>query len=94
MFVPGVVALWAAFLALLGSTFYYWRALRGDDTARERARQAYSLASFAVVLAMGVLLYLILAHDFRVNYVYSYSDLALPTPYLVSTLWAGQGAGR
>lgn len=90
MFVPGVVALWAAFLALLGSTLFYWRALRGDETARERARQAYSLAAFAVVLATGVLLFLILVHDFRVHYVYAYSDRALPTPYLISTLWAGQ----
>jgi len=29
-------------------------------------------------------------HDFRIHYVFSYSDLSLPTRYLVATLWAGQ----
>jgi cytochrome c-type biogenesis protein CcmF len=28
--------------------------------------------------------------DFRIHYVFSYSDLSLPTRYLISTMWAGQ----
>jgi cytochrome c-type biogenesis protein CcmF len=90
MFIPGAVALWGAFFALTASTIFYLRSLRGDAEARAWARQTYALATTAAVVATGVLLFLILTHDFRIHYVYSYSDLSLPTPYLVSTLWAGQ----
>lgn len=90
MFVPGVVTLWVALLALVASTYHYWRHLRGDAAARERARQAYALATLAVALAAAALAYLIMTHDFRVHYVYSYSDASLPGHYLFSTLWAGQ----
>ncbi len=76
--------------ALVGSTFFYFQSLRGRDGARSWARQLYALATFAVVLASGVLLFLILRHDFRLHYVFSYSDLSLPTSYLISTFWAGQ----
>jgi len=90
MFVPGVVALWAAALALVGSTVAYARALKGDANARSWARQLYGLAVFAVVVASAALLYLILSHDFRYHYVFSYSDRSLPLSYLISTFWAGQ----
>lgn len=90
MFVPGAVTLWVALVALVASTYFYWRALRGDSAARDRARHAYALASFAVVLATVALAYLVMTHDFRVHYVYSYSDTALSGAYLFSTLWAGQ----
>lgn len=90
MFIPGTVTLWVALIALVASTVLFWRALRGDAHARERARQAYSLATFAVVLATAALLYLILSHDFRVHYVWAHTDLHLPLPYLISALWAGQ----
>lgn len=90
MFVPGAVTLWVALVALVASTYFYARALRGDVAARDRARQAYALGSFAVVLATAALSYLIMTHDFRVHYVYSYSDTSLTPAYLFSTLWAGQ----
>jgi len=90
MYWPGVVALWVAFAALIGSTFFYVQSIRGRDGARTLARQTYALATFAVVMASAVLLFLIVTHDFRVHYVFSYSDVSLPFSYLVSTFWAGQ----
>jgi cytochrome c-type biogenesis protein CcmF len=90
MFLPGAIALWVAFFALIASTYFYVRSLRGHAEARTWARQAYGLATTAVLIAGGVLLYLILTHDFRIHYVFSYSDLSLPTSYLISTMWAGQ----
>ena len=90
MFLPGALALWVAFLSLAASTFFYVRSLRGHEPARAWARQLYGLATSGVLIAAGVLLYLILKHDFRVHYVYSYSDLSLPKPYLIATMWAGQ----
>jgi cytochrome c-type biogenesis protein CcmF len=90
MFLPGAIALWAAFFALVASTYFYVRSLRGHTEAQAWARQAYGLATTGVVIASGVLLYLILTHDFRIHYVFSYSDASLPTSYLISTFWAGQ----
>jgi len=90
MFIPGVVALWVATTALVGSTIFYWRSWRGDEAARAWARQLYGLMVFAVAVASAVLMYLIVTHDFRLHYVFSYSDRELPLPYLVSTFWAGQ----
>jgi cytochrome c-type biogenesis protein CcmF len=90
MFIPGVVALWVALAALCASTVYYVSSLRGREAARTLARQFYALATFGVVAASGILLYLILIHDFRLHYVFSYSDRSLHLGYLVSTFWAGQ----
>lgn len=90
MFLPGALALWVAFFALIGSLVCYAGSLRGKDTARSWGRQLYALAAFAVVVATGALLFLILRHDFRFHYVFSYSDRSLPLSYLMSTLWAGQ----
>ena len=90
MFLPGAVALWVAFVSLAASTLLYVRSLRGHHDARAWARQMYGLATVAILIAGAVLVYLIVTHDFRVHYVYSYSDLSLPTRYLVATLWAGQ----
>ena len=90
MFIPGVLTLWVAFVALALSTFFYFQAVRGKERAQSWARQLYGLGTFAIVLAAAALLYLILTHDFRVHYVYSYSDRSLPLGYLISTFWAGQ----
>lgn len=90
MFLPGAVALWAALAALMTSTYFYFQSNRGNEDKRPLARQFYVLATLAVIIASGILLFLILSHDFRIHYVFSYSDRSLPTPYLISTLWAGQ----
>ena len=90
MFIPGVIALWVAFAALCASTVNYILSLRGNEAARGQARQFYALAAFAIVAASAMLLYLIVTHDFRIHYVFSYSDRSLPLGYLLSTFWAGQ----
>ena len=90
MFLPGAVALWAALAALTVSTYFYFQSNRGNEELRGLARQFYVLATLAVIIASGILLFLILNHDFRIHYVFSYSDRSLSTPYLISTLWAGQ----
>lgn len=90
MYWPGVITLWAAFVAFAASMYFYWRADRGREDLRAFARQAYYYGTFAIFLASAILLYLILNHDFRLHYVFSYSDLSLPWFYLVSTFWAGQ----
>ncbi|MGE5235454.1 MAG: heme lyase CcmF/NrfE family subunit [Acidobacteriota bacterium] len=90
MYWPGVVTLWGAFVALSASTVFYVLSIRGREGARTWARQFYALATFSVLLSAAVLLFLILKHDFRLHYVFSYSDRSLSIPYLISTMWAGQ----
>jgi cytochrome c-type biogenesis protein CcmF len=90
MYYPGAILLWLAFALGLGSTVAYAAVIRGREEWRARARQAYVLLSVAVVMASGLLMYLLLTHDYRLAYVWSYSDNLLPTSYLLSTFWAGQ----
>ncbi|MFH1177301.1 MAG: cytochrome c biogenesis protein CcsA [Acidobacteriota bacterium] len=85
-----MITLWVALAALAASTLFYVQSLRGKEGARSQARGFFSLATFAVLLGCAILIYLILSHDFRVHYVFSYSDRALPLGYLISTFWAGQ----
>ena len=90
MYVPGSVLLWAAFILGLGSTVMFGLSVKGDESWRRLARQTYLLMTVAVIVASGLLMYLLLTHDYRVFYVTAYSDNSLPFNYLLSTFWAGQ----
>ncbi len=52
----------------------------------------YALLGYttSILLALFLLVYYFLVHDFNVAYVFEYSDLSLPTIYLVSAVWAGK----
>lgn len=90
MYWPGVFALWFSFVAFSLSTYFYWKVSRGREGLKLYARQTYNYGSFALGFAAVILMYLILSHDFRLHYVFSYSDRSLPLHYLASTFWAGQ----
>ena len=72
----------AAALASLGSPPRQ-RALR-------IARRLVYMAFAATLLASGVLLWLLVKHDFSNEYVVSYTDLRMPLLYLLTALWGGQ----
>ncbi len=44
----------------------------------------------SLLVASGLLLYLLLTHQFQYAYVFSYTSRDLPTYYLFSAFWAGQ----
>lgn len=90
MYWPGVFALWFSFIAFSLSTYFYWRYSKGQEDLKLYARQTYLYGFLALAFAAAILMYLILSHDFRLYYVFSYSDRSLPLHYLVSTFWAGQ----
>jgi cytochrome c-type biogenesis protein CcmF len=54
------------------------------------ARQAYLLMTAAIVVVSGLLMYLLVTHDYRLHYVWAYSDNLLELKYLVSSFWGGQ----
>ncbi len=99
----GMLFILFALIATLLSGWQYFSQtrVRGKDT-RKRARRNgptgdFQLARWAfyamtalVSLAAVYLLYLILSHQFQVNYVYRYSSRDLPLGFLISSFWAGQ----
>jgi len=90
MYVPGTILMWTAFLAGLASTVTYWLSIREPERWRGPARQSYVLMTAAVVLGSALLMYLLVTHDYRLHYVWAYSDNLLPLHYLISTFWGGQ----
>lgn len=71
----------------LGSYALAWR---GQVRFHSLGRLAFVGATAAVTATLGVLMYLILTHDFTVAYVWQYSSTDLPLGFLISTLWGGQ----
>jgi cytochrome c-type biogenesis protein CcmF len=90
MYVPGTVLMWMAFLLGLGSTVAYALSIRDPEKYRPIARQSYGLMTAAIVICSAILMYLLVTHDYRLHYVWAYSDNLLPMHYLISTFWAGQ----
>ena len=78
-----VVALYAVGMALLGV------GLGRQAMVQSAERAAYSVFGL-VTVAMIAMLYALLAHDFRLQYVASVSNRAMPTFYLLAALWGGQ----
>ena len=79
MYVPGTALLWMAFLLGLGSTVAYGLSIRDPEKWRSIARQSYGLMTAAVVVASAILMYLLVTHDYRLHYVWAYSDNLLDT---------------
>ncbi len=89
----GQILILVAFVASLLSGYAFFRAAR---TAAEAAawkpigRRLWGVMLGAVVAASGVLMYLILTHQYQYAYIYQNSSNDLPFHYLFSTFWAGQ----
>ncbi len=78
-----VVAIYAVVIALLGVR------LKRQEMIRSAERATYGVFGL-VTIAMVALLYALLAHDFRLQYVASVSSRAMPTFYVIAALWGGQ----
>jgi cytochrome c-type biogenesis protein CcmF len=84
----------AVCLALVCAVFAVLASVAGALRRRGDLVRAGEHAAFAtfglVILAVGLLLRALLAHDFSLAYVASYSSTTLPTQYTVAALWGGQ----
>ena len=78
-----VTALYAVVIALLG----VWR--RRLEMVRSAERATYGVFGL-VTISMVAMLYALLTHDFRLQYVASVSSRAMPTFYIIAALWGGQ----
>ena len=80
--------------ALVAALYAIATALIGVRTGRQEMIRSAERATFGVFalvsVAMIALLFAILTHDFRVQYVASVSNLSMPIFYLIASLWGGQ----
>ncbi len=91
MYLPGALALWCAVLFSITTLWGYALALAGGPpSAMTFARRSYGFFALSIVLAAVVLSLLLMIRDFRVEYVYQYSGMELPTYYQFASFWAGQ----
>ncbi|MFY9825359.1 MAG: cytochrome c-type biogenesis CcmF C-terminal domain-containing protein [Thermoanaerobaculia bacterium] len=91
LFLPGALTLWCAVLFALATMWGYAEALAtGSASAKVFARRSYGFFAFSIVLTAVMMSLLLMLRDFRVEYVYQYSGMDLPTYYQFSAFWAGQ----
>ena len=80
-----------AILVLCGYTFAVSvAASRNRPRLLNSARLGAYATSALVLLAVALLSYAFITHDFRIRYVARYSDRSMSTAYLFTSLWGGQ----
>ena len=94
----GSLAIFVSFVACLGAGAAYFNATRAATAGLGGPAASWTRIGFwawlasgaGALVAMGVLFWLLLRHQYQYAYVYQYSSNDLKLGYLVSTLWAGQ----
>ncbi len=86
----GQLASWAAFLASLVAGLAWLAALGGRAGAERPARIAFRVQWVAWLASAAFLWLIMFGHDFRYQYVASYSSLAMPGRFLYAAFWGGQ----
>ncbi len=87
----GVILISVAFIAsVVATTAYSLYYKERQENLLNLANISFVIMSMGIALSLALLIYLIQIHDFRFDYVYSYSSRILNKFYLFSTLWAGQ----
>jgi len=81
---------WIAFLASLVSGLSWLAATGGREAAVRPARIAFRIQWLALLGAAGVLWWILFSHQFRYQYVASYSSKAMPAHYVYAAFWGGQ----
>lgn len=84
----------AVCLALCCTVFSVGASLFGGFQRRRdvvRTGEHAALAAFGlIIVAVGILMRALLAHDFTLEYVAAYSSSSLPLQYTIAALWGGQ----
>lgn len=79
--------------ALSGLTFF-WAAQSSNSNEKRfwtrTGRWSWGAMSAAVLIASGILWFLLLTHQYQYAYVYQQTSNDLPLRYLISAFWAGQ----
>jgi len=86
----GSIVLSLALASSLVAMVMYFLTYKGYQNTLNIGRIAYHSMAMLVIAASGILLYLILTHDYSYKYIYNYSSNDLRTGILAATFWAGQ----
>ena len=87
----GAIIVKVAFAAAIASSFLYFLYHKKPSAEILRlSRIFYTIAVAGVISASGMLITLIMTHQFQYYYVWNYSSTDLPGPLLFSTFYAGQ----
>lgn len=87
----GKVFINAAFLCSILAAAGYFLYSRNDDNRYFRASNwLFGLQALFLVAASGLLVYIILTHQFNYYYVFNYTSSDLQLKYLVAAFWGGQ----
>ncbi len=81
----------AAFLcSILAAIGYYLYSQRETDRYFKISNWLFGFQGLFLLAASGLLLYIILTHQFNFYYVYNYTSSDLQLKYLISAFWGGQ----
>ncbi|MFO0611323.1 MAG: cytochrome c-type biogenesis CcmF C-terminal domain-containing protein [Polyangiaceae bacterium] len=84
----------AVLYAILVAAAYTFAVAVAAGVGRPRMLQAARLGAYGTIALVGlavlVLAYAFVSHDFRIAYVARYSERAMSTPFLIVALWGGQ----
>jgi cytochrome c-type biogenesis protein CcmF len=83
------ILLLALITALYSAITFFIGLKRNKPVFTQSARNALIATSGLVTLAIVILLYAILTHNFQIEYVANYTSRDMSFPYLISALWAG-----
>lgn len=87
----GHLLILVAFVACgLAGVAYLQASQAGAAEWRRIGRAAWVVVASGLFGAFGILVYLLITHQFQYAYIYQQSSLDLPTHFLVSASWAGQ----
>lgn len=87
----GKILINAAFVCSILAGIGYLLYSRNDNNRYFRVSNwLFGLQGLFLVIAAGLLIYLILTHQFNYYYVYNYTSSDLQLKYLVSAFWGGQ----
>lgn len=87
---PGQVITWIGFLASIVAGLALLAAMGGREGAAAVGRVALHVQWFALAAASVLLWRLLFSHDFRYEYVATYSARAQETHYVFAAFWGGQ----
>ncbi|MGH7742710.1 MAG: cytochrome c biogenesis protein CcsA, partial [Candidatus Eiseniibacteriota bacterium] len=87
---PGQALNWVSFLASLTAGLLLIAATGGREAAWGPAKLAYRLQWLAYFGAAFWLWHILFTHQFKYQYVASYSSLSMPPQYIYAAFWGGQ----
>ena len=87
---PGQLFCWIAFLSALVAGLGFIAATGGREGAWRVARTAFHIQWVGLLGATAFLWYVLFSHQFRYEYVASYSSRAMPAQYVFAAFWGGQ----